>query len=93
MLLLALYSTCDVLVDMVTTYFEAAQIVSELGSRAYEGGLVWDVPSIASPEKLNDTFANFYQYFCSKGESSKFVAPLLWVHCAYRPLSDLLRMH
>jgi starch phosphorylase len=42
-----------------------------------------------------ETFADFYQYFCDKGEKEKFVnmtngvTPRRWVHCANRPLSDI----
>jgi len=46
-----------------------------------------------------ETFADFYQYFCAKGEKDKFVnmtngvTPRRWIHCANRPLSDLFTKH
>jgi len=46
-----------------------------------------------------ETFADFYQYFCDKGQKDKFVnmtngvTPRRWIHCANRPLSDLFTKH
>jgi len=65
-----------------------------LGSSKVNG-----VAAIHTEIVKKETFADFYQYFCDKGEKDKFVnmtngvTPRRWIHCANRPLSDIFTKH
>jgi len=68
--------------------------IAVLGSNKVNG-----VAALHTEIVKKETFADFYQYFCDKGEKDKFVnmtngvTPRRWIHCANRPLSDLFSKH
>merc|ERR1719321_2489437 len=68
--------------------------IAVLGSNKVNG-----VAALHTEIFKKETFADFYQYFCDKGEKDKFVnmtngvTPRRWVHCANRPLSDIFSKH
>jgi len=68
--------------------------IAVLGSSKVNG-----VAAIHTEIVKKETFADFYQYFCDKGEQHKFVnmtngvTPRRWIHCANRPLSDIFSKH
>jgi len=59
-------------------------------------GKVNGVAAIHTEIVKKETFAEFYEYFCDRGEKDKFVnmtngvTPRRWIHCANRPLSDMM---
>jgi len=68
--------------------------IAVLGSNKVNG-----VAALHTEIVKKETFADFYQYFCAKGDKDKFVnmtngvTPRRWIHCANRPLSDLFTKH
>merc|ERR1719343_1163362 len=68
--------------------------IAVLGSNKVNG-----VAALHTEIVKKETFADFYQYFCDKGEKDKFVnmtngvTPRRWIHCANRPLSDIYTKH
>jgi starch phosphorylase len=68
--------------------------IAVLGSNKVNG-----VAALHTEIVKKETFADFYQYFCDKGEKDKFVnmtngvTPRRWIHCANRPLSDIFSKH
>jgi starch phosphorylase len=68
--------------------------IAVLGSNKVNG-----VAALHTEIVKKETFADFYQYFCDKGETDKFVnmtngvTPRRWIHCANRPLSDIFTKH
>jgi len=68
--------------------------IAVLGSNKVNG-----VAAIHTEIVKKETFADFFQYYCDKGERSKFVnmtngvTPRRWIHCANRPLSDIFSKH
>jgi glycogen phosphorylase len=65
-----------------------------LGSTRVNG-----VAAIHTEIVKKETFAEFYKYFCDKGQKDKFVnmtngvTPRRWIHVANRPLSDIYTKH
>merc|ERR1719399_1937161 len=68
--------------------------IAVLGSNKVNG-----VAALHTEIVKKETFADFYQWFCERGDPSKIVnmtngvTPRRWIHCANRPLSELFTKH